>query len=480
MGPRYRVACAAVVVALAAQTGPARGSPLIDPFLGGVVFTGPTQAHATAIHYNPAAMLLDPGTHLYASGNVSLDRYGIDRADIGFSGEPGDGTSFDTLTPQVITPSGFVGVYSDFNGQRGALGFAAYTSIAQRFISDEQDLRYHTLGGHNYDFTTTLAGSLRANDWLTVGFGISFSPYSTFELGFAHDSALAGGTEGLQSDCNGSPCGAENPAASETYRIEADPLFTNFAFSAGFIIRGPRDWIIGGGYESPPSSGLGLRDRKVEVSGQVSAQLSPRDTGMPLSGQARVTYKLPQRWQLGARGPVLPDYDFVGTIAWYQLGRHESYDVRMFGGDLVDAGVPDVFPRFRGFNDVFALDAGLEGRTARPLRLGGRVRIETAAVDATRISAKQVEGFNVTIAGGAELRLRDSFALTAGYALSWYPPVTADPSAFDPGVQVACVDDNFPLDECAAAADGLGIPTAAGEYRRMRHTFTTGLRYDWF
>jgi hypothetical protein len=70
----------ALMVATTATASSAAASPLEDTTVGGAVFTGPTQGHATSIYLNPAALgFSGRGWHFFMSGNVRLSSLSIDR-----------------------------------------------------------------------------------------------------------------------------------------------------------------------------------------------------------------------------------------------------------------------------------------------------------------------------------------------------------------------------------------------------------------
>src|SRR5690606_2831213 len=83
-------------------------------------------------------------------------------------------------------------------------------------------------------------------------------------------------------------------------------------------------------------------------------------------------------------------------------------------------------------------------------------------VDAERASPIQMDGINATLALGAELRFAEHFVFGAGYGLTWFAPLDADDSAFDPRDRVDCVDSQFDFDRCQAARQGRARPTVAG------------------
>ena len=127
MSRRTGLACAPLVALLAAAQ-PAAASPLSDPFLGGVVFTGPTHAHPTSFYYNPAALGLDTGTHVFVAGTGRLDQLGIDRAPTDDRGAPGGAHELPATHATLLSPRGLAAVDSDIHGRLGAPGIAAATA----------------------------------------------------------------------------------------------------------------------------------------------------------------------------------------------------------------------------------------------------------------------------------------------------------------------------------------------------------------
>jgi hypothetical protein len=128
--------------------------------------------------------------------------------------------------------------------------------------------------------------------------------------------------------------------------------------------------------------------------------------------------------------------------------------------------------------DTLQLSGGLEGHESGRIRVGGRLKLESPAVDQSAVSPLQVAGFNLGVAGGVELRFAQHWVIQAGYDLTWFPSADVTDSAFDPIGRLGCVDSGYDFDECRAAREGRALPTAAGSYSRLRHGFNLSLRYD--
>jgi hypothetical protein len=479
---------------------PAAASPLEDSTLGGAVFTGPVHAHATAIYLNPAALgLADRGAHLYFDGSLRLDTYGIDRRVLS---DPRDADSALVGGPRVeastLAPGGTLAWYSV--GESIAVGAAVSWVVLDQFIEEEEALGYHTLGGAHRQYVSprlsvigeyelpfdvplpmpSLAGAYK---WRNFYFGVGVSLRSTeFELSFLRDTALERGQSGIDAPCSqepdAAPCGIENPAAAERYdvKVRTEDLFTtrNLVLNGGIMWQVAPTWWLGVYYQSPPGFLSSLRL-------QGKAQITPpayqeRDS---FEAKAELIYRLPQTISAGLRGPIFADYDFFAAVRWQNLSRQRLLDFRLIDPTIGGGNVPEWITRYRGFDDNLSVSAGIEQREGGRLRLGGRLMAESETTSARAVSPLQVEGFQVTAAVGAELRLLDRLVLYGSYGLTYYPTVTAGAdSLFDPQAQIDCVASDYNLDVCTPSAEGRAIPTAAGTYERMRHGFRAALRYD--
>lgn len=478
------VSSATLALACIAASGTALASPLEDPSEGGAVFTGPTEPHASSIFINPAAMALArPGKHFLLGSSLRLDTIQIDRTLVAPDGQTTDGAD---VTAHTLSPGAILGTYWSVLDDRAVFGAILHTPVAERFVANEQELEYHSLGGFAYQSLFSVAGSFRVAEWFLFGLGLSLG-YSNFQLSFARDTALEAGSgteRGINSDCGGSPCGIENAAAAEYYQIETSSggfggLFEarNLGATLGLAVRiGPK-WWTALSYVSPPGS-LPSRNLDLELDGSALVEGAERDGGELSRGRAEVTLRMPQSIWLGAKGPLFPGYNLVASARWQNLSRHQEIDIRMFGGDLAQAGVPEWYPRYRGLRDVWQLSAGIEGEQTGRLRVGGRLRLESGATPDRYLSPLQVSGLNLTGSGGVELPLSQQLVLQASYGLTWFPDAESSDSVFDPLARLDCVDSDYNFFECRALRDGRAIPTAAGNYRRFSHALALSLRID--
>lgn len=476
-----RGAALGLFLAIATAARAAFASPLEDSTLGGAVFTGPTSPHATSLMINPAALALSgTGFHLYAGGSARLSMLSIDRRVI----DPASGASAPgpSISSNVLSPGGLLAAYWRVS-DRGYMGVAVGTPFLERWSSAE-GLEYHSAGGGFLQGQLALAGTFRLGGHFHFGLGVSLG-YTRFQLALARDTAMEAGSgsdRGIASDCGGAPCGLENPLARQRIDIDVGTQgfqgFFNIPQNVGLVIGGLYE-ISGGGWAlalslvAPPGTYTDLPLR-----GDVVITDAPRDGGQTRSGQAEVRVRLPESVHLGASGPIGRDLDLVTELRWTNASRHRDLDIRMFGPELEAGAVPEWYPRFRGFRDTLRASVGIERRPGFPLRWGARLRFDTGAVSSERLTPIQVEGPNLTAAGGAALRFADHFVLTLGYDLTWYPTSTSDPGAFDPIDRLRCVDSMYDVDACGPAREGRATPTAAGDYGRLEHGATISIRYD--
>ena len=470
-----RTAIAAIALAIAfAAPLPAAAQVFSDPTHGGAVFTGPTHADPSAIAINPAALgLFAPGRHVYLIGSARAEQVGINRRLLDIN------TGASNAGPEVKSSALGLGwtIAGSYNVQRLFVTLAVDMPSPDLYPGSDA-VGYHSLDGH-WQRRSLFAGgvSWRILAPLWVGIGVTVSRQE-LALDFLRDSALEAGRDpsrGTGSDCDGVPCGAENPEAAETYHVRVDtPWFATegLALSAGLVTE-LAGWHLALSYEGPPNFFAATR-----ADGSVSMTAAPRDGGAEHSGVAVVEYSLPQIVRFGVRGPVTQDLDLVASARYANAARHRVYDLRMFGGDLPDS-VPSWYPRYRGFADSYALEVGVEQRDAgERWRFGARTSFETGVVDDAKVTALQIEGLRLGVAGGAALRFAQRYVIQAGYQFAWYPTANADPSAFDPIGRLDCVDAAYDVDECAAVRDGRGLPSAAGEYSRYSHAVRLAVRVE--
>lgn len=468
LAPAVLAACLAVAAA-----SPAHAGPLAEPHLGGMVFVGPASPHPSAIFWNPAAAGLMRGLHVYFAGTGRLDVTSVDRDRISTAdGEPTTQSTgsrgFDPLTTTVLSPGGFVGVSWDLNTEQATAGIAVYTPFAERLPANHPALQYHTNGGSFYATYTTVSVSFRLATRIIFGLGLSLV-FSRVDLRFAEDEALQA--------CAAPPCDAENPDAAQRYRlVTGETLVPAVSFNGGLMVKlTPRLWV-GASYITAPRS---VERSDIPKNGDVTVDPAPRGALGQLTGEARLTFRLPQMAHLGARYELVPEaWYLLAGARWLDMSVHRQYDLRMSGPELRDAGVEEWVLRYRGFQDVYSLDVGVENPSGRRVRVGARLRYESSAVPTELVAPEQVDGHKLEVAGGLEYKLTPGLAMTLGGSFAIQLPENVAQSGFSPSARVDCVASGYDLDRCEAAREGSALPTAAGDYTRMTFGFMLGLSYD--
>ena len=471
------------IAAIAACCGStAHASPDTDPTAGRAVFTGATlPSTTTSIVLDPAALVLGNAAEvLYVGMTSTVDQYSIDRKNLDLTtGALSPGAQVHAVT--TSPGADLAGLWHPSDAL--AFGFiAAHAAGASSSSADQDALRYYTLGGYQREYQAAVAISVRATGDLL--FGISIESDMTFlQLRFARDTALDNGTGpgGVNSDCGGSPCGVENPDASERYEIHVrqhSPFSDGYIVNLGAMYQIAHDVWLAAAYHTPPGGATSVNNT---LDGYSTIITAPRDGSTELHGGATVYISEPVTVDAELRARIASALDLHIGGRWEDLSRNLGYDVRPFGSTYATANIPEWIEQERGFQDVLAMWAGVEqvdrGET---WRFGGRVGFETAALPDDRTSPITIAPNSATLDVGAQLRL-GNVILQASYGLQYFPSVSVTKSEFDPRDRVTCVDGGFDYSTpaCEAVRLGYAIPTAAGDYSRIEHALRLGLRYEW-
>jgi long-subunit fatty acid transport protein len=492
-----------VVLALALGAGGAGASPLDEPFVGGLSFSGPTSGNIAAIYWNPAALGLVRGFQLmvspsFRSTTIGMTRTGID-PETGQALPPQSATAHELDQPVAwpLGPGGFVGISSDLGGDRFALGLATYMPFLEQVHfplspTGGEPSRYHALTIDLRNLALVPALSIRFGDNLRIGVSTGFL-FSTGHITFAEDTALDRGTSGLDANCGvgGNPCHVENTAADARYDVASGNGLGDAKFSvtlgAGAYYRWKR-LELGLSYQSRP---IGSDVPGVEVAAPATTiTLPPRDanaSGVPLTcanGQSGrcvfgdIAYRLPDVVIGGATWHVAPGVEVTAMVRWLWLHVHDRIDVRLSAPTLDQAQLPQHIVLYRGFHDVWDSRLRVSYWWRERIRVGAMVRFETSAVDANAVNAAAVDGFKVEPVLLAEVRIARRFWLGGGYGLTIMPAVNVTDSSFDPTFATACVDPppmgaggDIRSTACQARDAGRARPSADGHYTLFQQDF---------
>jgi len=207
-----------------------------------------------------------------------------------------------------------------------------------------------------------------------------------FESSLARDTALdaGSGTErGIASDVPAARVDFENP---EGHRDVLDSrehgwssgLFSleNFGFSGSVLVQVRKHWWTGLSY-------VICRERLLELAlPQGVLDAAPRDGRRYRRRQAELAYQLPQSVSLGLRAPCLPGTSWSAACAG-RTTRDTTSSISTVWPRVRETRRARVVSAISWIRDVWRFDVGLEEPEGEALRLGGHVRFETGAVDAT-------------------------------------------------------------------------------------------------
>jgi long-subunit fatty acid transport protein len=456
------VSCLGVLVGPVAAAG-----PLLAPSPGGSVFTGPTSAHVSSIFHNPAATGLMSGTHVLVLGTASVDALSISRDPIRLSdGEPlASERSFADVSATAISPGGFVGVTSDLGTDNLTLGLGVLMPHSEALPDLPDSVGYHALGGSFTSVSLTGSASYRVSSifYAGVGFDVLFTK---LELRFLRDRVLDG--------CAAAPCGVEDPANAERWKVETgwdalpgQSLEPAFTFNFGILAKWKGWWIAAAVDFLFFAAITKTADVSVTPPGEAA-----------LTGKARVTYDLPFVGRFGLRRPIFGAWDLLLHGTWTRSSVQQVIDVRFF--EKLRDDVPEWLVRHRGFQDIVAVEVGVEQPAATRLRLGVRGRFESSLLPPGKITAATIDGPKLELSGGLELRLSTRWALTGSYTFSFMLPQTNDPGEYSPRAAIDCTASGYDLttEACTAVREGRAIPTAAGRYGRLGNSLSLGISFD--
>ncbi len=486
-----RPLAAAILVAAVLAARPGAASPIDDPFVGGFSFSGPTSGDLGAVYWNPAALGLMRGFQVMVAGtarsaSITVDRSPVDNL-VGMSRPGGSATARDFRQPFQWPPGPDSYVALGFGSDRFTLAFATYMPYLQQIHfalspAGDEPTRYQILRLDLRNLALVPALAIRFGNDFRIGLAPGFL-FSTGTIDFAEDTALDGGSAGLQAGCNGAPCGAENPAAAGRVHVDSGQGLGGARFSVtlgGGLYWRRRNFEFGVSYQSRP---LGSAVSGVEVAGsQSEVTRPPRLGGGPVTcagGQstrcvfADASYRLPDLVIAGVTWHARPGLEVALMARWLWLHLQDRIDIRLVSPTLDGTGVPDHIVLHRGFRDVVDLRGRVSYWWHERVRVGAELRLETSAVDTADVNAAAVDGLKLEPVLLAGLRLGRRLWLTAGYGLTIMPAVTVSQSAFDPTAARDCADMNGNLADpaCQKRADGTARPTAAGTYTAFWQDF---------
>jgi long-subunit fatty acid transport protein len=484
-------AATAWALALTAAPVPLLASPLDDPHIGGIGFSGPAAPELSSVYWNPAAVGLVSGNQAMVGGtgrfsSLTLARAPVDagppRGNLTFA--PVSGSSRLHPASWPLGPGGFLGLAASV-GTRFTFALATYSPFNQQVRwsaapDGSEPARYHAVSTDLRNLALVPAVSFR------LGGGVRFGAAPGFLLSMGRlvvdeDTGLQGRSP---TACQGSPCGLENPDAAARYDVSSGFNLLDGSLSltvaGGLHVERPK-WMLGVAFISRP---LGTRDG-VEIKGRAtsirpppsgSGPLCPTETmGSCLWSQA--VYQLPDTLTAGLDLRVKRRWLVGGMVRWLNLSRLDAIRIRVVGpatSSLRSLALPEELVLHRGLRDVFDVRARAVFQLRDGMELAAVLRAESSAVRAGSVSAGFVDGAKLEPALAARVRVASGFSLTAGYAFTFLPAIRVTRSVFDPGAELSCQNRGGDLasEPCAKRQAGQARPTSAGRYSLHTHSFS--------
>jgi len=452
----------------------AAASPIDDPFVTGMSFSGPTSGDLGAIYWNPAALGLMRGFQVMVAGTARWSSVGASLPAAGAQ-PAGSATATDFRQPFQWPPGPGAYVALGYGSDRFTLAFATYMPYLEQIhfptsTTGNEPTRYQVLSMDLRNLALVPALAIRFGNDFRVGLSSGFL-FSTGSLSFAED--LGNCTSASAQNC------AENPATTARYDINSGQGIGDAKFSVtlgGGIYWRHKNLEIGLSYQSRP---LGSQVAGVEVAGDATTVTLPGGGPVTCAGQSSrcvfgdISYRLPDVFIGGVTWHLRPGLELDVMARWLWTHLHDRIDIRLVGPTLESQGLPEHIVLYRGFHDVVDTRARIAYWWRERLRIGAELRVETGAVDSDAVDASAVDGFQIEPVLLAELRLNRRFWLGAGYGLTIMPSVTVTNSIFDSNAAGVCAAANGDLATraCQERANGTARPSANGTYTSFVQDF---------
>jgi long-subunit fatty acid transport protein len=441
----------------------AAASPIDDPFVTGMSFSGPTSGDLGAIYWNPAALGLMRGFQLMVAGTARW-------SSVGASLPSGSATATDFRQPFQWPPGPGAYVALGYGSDRFTLAFATYMPYLEQIhfptsATGNEPTRYQVLSMDLRNLALVPALAIRFGNDLRIGLSSGFM-FSTGSLSFAEDLG-----------------GMQNAADDARYNINSGQGIGDSKFSVtlgGGIYWRHKSLEFGVSYQSHP---LGGQVTGVEVAGDATTVTRPPSQGGGLAtcgGQSSrcvfgdIAYRLPDVFIGGVTWHLRPGLELNVMARWLWTHEHDRLDIRLVGPTLEADGLPQHIVLYRGFHDVVDTRARIAYWWRERLRIGAELRVENGAVDSSAVNAAAVDGWQLEPVILAELRLSRRFWLGAGYGLTIMPNVTVTNSLFEElPAPYDCASANGDLNSagCKARNNGTARPSAVGTYTSLVQDF---------
>jgi hypothetical protein len=397
---------------------------------------GPTDPHVAAAFYNPAALALLRGVHIWIDGGPRLH--------LGSIALQGGSTSINYTDFDA-----FAGVAWDLRSDRVTIAMAAFTPFTELARFNGDATRFYAREQTFAMFQQTFAVAVKiVSRWFV---GASFNSAEMWlRHRYARDAAL--------------DLGRRDPSLAQ--EIDLFAFQFGFGFSVSTLIR-PIDRLwIGISAQSQfftPDAG-----DDIPLQGEQGATVRPcASTDGICRGNVRLAMRLPWIVHLGFRIEATPRIDVAAALRYINYGARPTLDLALQGGDLARAS-PTLLPEQkidRGLQDAWGIEASARFRVGDKLRLAPSLMFETSAVQASAVTPSTLDAPKLDFT--LLLEWRPIRRLRLGAHLGGTAYFIGDVlSRFNADDRVTCVEKAYSLDEkaCQEVQAGRGLPSASGDY----------------
>jgi long-subunit fatty acid transport protein len=476
---RIPLVVAAATLAAFAQNSVATATPLDDPFVGGIGFSGPTSGDITSVYWNPAALSLLQGTELHVSGTFRSATTTVARSPLSngttFPSASGSGTV--AQRPWTPGPGQFLGIGANVLG-RFTLAVAGYWPSYERVsYSPSSDgtfpTRHHAIDVDLRNFALVPALAIRLGKYLHVGFAPGFV-FASGHFSFDDDTGI---NQGLAN--------VEDPNSSARYKLDAgdSTLSPNPAYTLGAGVHYKKDaWSIGASYSSRALGNDGEGVRLSIRDGSFAREGGPppcmaTDNARCLNGE--LSYRLPDTVIVGATWQMDERWSFTAITRYQTFSTHDRMVLTLaapVGSGLGENGVRSRIVMDRGFQNRIEVRGNVIRNLGARGRVGAGVRVATSAIPIDHVTPAAVDGLTYEPHIMAEVSWR-GFSFRGGYAFAFMPQQTVTNSAFSTADAVACKTTGYDLSSpsCTAYASGDQRPSANGRYSFFSHTLSLSM-----
>ena len=495
----------------------------------GQIFAGPADGHVSAIHFNPAALRLQSGSHIlavagaegylgyfqrdtplpagfYPTGSTTS---AADPANIAWAvSDMMVAASWDLRTEAVTL--GF-GVYSPYNDQTQFAPRSEIDSSQSSATLQRLSTRYHAIADRTYSLWGTVAAGLRLRRGLFFGGGFQFA-YTRSQMTLMRDlgdSTQARGSDGLP--CASGIC----EQWSQRQLIDLDVSGWGYGFNIGLLseILDNHLWL-GASYSSPLLTSIGsdvpldgrptrpvwsgpdLSSTQPCGYGGRGARISDRDEPLRC-GSARILRSFPHLIYIGARGRFDPRTSAADSVdstgepelssqlrplaielsSWVRLSIPTRDDLRLIIEN--SAFPPGELPIPLGLRTAFAVSFGVREIWNR-MSLAQELLYESPRSDPSAVSPLNLEGHKLDFSLAARIHLhrRLSLQFTVGSTFVFFEPGSGSGFSSDWATSCRGVAFDIRSEACQRVQAGWAEPSATGGYLLIRPHGVAGLELN--